>query len=321
MQPMKIVIPGGTGQVGNLLAHHFHSSGHAVVVLARTPQPAPWRVVAWDANTLGDWSAELDAADVVINLAGRNVNCRYTPENRRAIMDSRVNSTTVLGAAIATAARPPRLWLQASTATIYSHRHDAPNDDIDGQIGGQEPDAPAKWRFSIEVAQAWERAQAAAPTPHTRKVAMRSALILSPDRGGIFDTLLTLVRLGAGGPVAGGRMYISWLHAADFIRSVEWLIEREEFTGPVNLAAPQPLPQAEFMRILRRAYGLPIGVPAAAWMTEIAAFFMQTETELILKSRRVVPRRLLESGFQFEYPEWEAAARDLCTHWRATNNK
>src|SRR6185312_3682231 len=153
---MKIVIPGGTGQIGTLVARAMVHDGHEVVVLSRTPKPSSWREVPWDAQTLGDWSAELDDADVVINLAGRNVNCRYTPENRRAIMESRVNSTVAVGQAIAAAKHPPRVWLQASTATIYSHRYDAPNDEETGIIGGSEPDAPTKWRFSIEVARAWE---------------------------------------------------------------------------------------------------------------------------------------------------------------------
>jgi hypothetical protein len=195
---MKIVIPGGTGQVGTLLARNFHARGDEVVVLSRTPAQAPWRTVPWDAATVGPWARELEGADVVINLAGRNVNCRYTPENRRAIMDSRVRSTRAVGAAIVRAQQPPRVWLQASTATIYAHRYDAPNDEATGIIGGAEPDAPASWRFSIEVARAWEEAALAAETHHTRTVLLRSAMVMSPDRGGIFDTLLRLARFGLG---------------------------------------------------------------------------------------------------------------------------
>jgi uncharacterized protein (TIGR01777 family) len=276
-----------------------------------------WRVVAWDAATLGPWAAELDGADVVIGLAGRNVNCRYTPENRRLIMDSRVNATRVLGRAIAAAAHPPRAWLQASTATLYAHRFDAPNDEATGLIGGEEPNAPENWRFSIQVAKAWEAAAHEAVLPRTRLVLLRSALTLSPDPGGIFATLLSLVRLGAGGAVAGGRQYVSWIHAADFVRSVLWLIEHAEIDGPVNLASPNPLPQAEFMRVLRQAYGMPIGLPATAWMAAIGALVLQTETELILKSRRVVPGRMLAAGFEFQFPNWPEAARDLCARWRA----
>lgn len=309
---MKIVIPGGTGQVGTALARAFTRDGHEVVVLSRRPEKADWRVVAWDAETLGDWAREIDGADVVINLAGRNVNCRYTPENRRLIMDSRVNSARVVGEAIRQAATPPRVCLQMSTATIYAHRFDAPNDDVTGIVGGHEPDAPDTWNFSIDVATSWERAAAEADTPDTRKVMMRAAMIMGPGEGGIFDTLLGLVKMGLGGTAASGRQYISWIHEQDFIRSVYWLIEHEELSGPINLAAPNPLPNKEFMRVLREAYGTKIGLPAAEFMLAIGAFFMRSETELILKSRRVVPRKLTDSGFTFDFPGWQEAAEDLC---------
>ena len=196
---MKVVIPGGSGQVGTILARALHADGHDVVVLTRQPQTSPWRTVAWDGATSGPWVKEVDGSDVVINLAGRSVNCRYTPHNRREILDSRVKSTRAVGAAVAQARRPPRVWLQASTATIYAHRFDAPNDEATGLIGGHEPGAPSAWNFSIDVARAWERAFEEAMTPRTRKVALRSAMTMSPDPAGIFDTLLTLVRRGLGG--------------------------------------------------------------------------------------------------------------------------
>jgi uncharacterized protein (TIGR01777 family) len=287
-----------------------------VVILSRAQDRSPWRVVKWDANTVGDWAKEVDGADAVINLAGRNVNCRYTPENRRLIMESRIQSTRAVGQAIAQASRPPRVWLQASTATIYAHRYDAPNDEASGHIGGSEPDAPSKWRFSIEVAEAWERAAQEAVTPHTRKVLMRTAMVMSPSRGGVFDTLLRLVRFGLGGRVGDGRQYVSWLHDEDFVRAVGWLIEHDSLEGAVNLAAPHPVPYAEFMRVLRTAWGAPVGLPATRWMLEIGAFFLRTESELVLKSRRVIPGRLLQSGFTFSFPAWSEAARDLCRRWR-----
>ena len=314
---MRIVIPGGTGQVGTLLARTIHAAGHQVVVLSRHPAPAPWRVVEWDAQSAGSWMSELDGADAVINLAGRNVNCRYTAANRQAILSSRVASTRAVGLAIARAERPPRVWLQMSTATIYSHRFDAPNDELTGTIGGTEHDAPDSWRFSIEVAKAWEAATEETPTPRTRRVLLRSAMVMSPDRGGIFDTLLGIVRLGLGGRVGSGRQYISWIHDADFTRAVSWLLDHERIAGAVNLAAPGPLPNADFMRALRKAYGMPIGLPATEWMVAIGAMVMRTEPELALKSRRVVPGRLLAEGFTFEFPEWLPAARDLCERWRA----
>jgi len=313
---MKIVIPGGTGQVGTVLARAFHADGHNVVVLGRSPRRSEWRTETWDGNTLGPWAAEIDGCDVVINLAGRSVNCRYHEENRRQMMDSRVDSTRVVGEAIAAAANPPKVWLQASTATIYAHRFDAPNDDVTGIIGGHEADAPDTWNFSIDVATAWERVTNEAVTPKTRKVLMRSAMTMSPDRDGIFDTLLGLVRKGLGGTAASGRQYISWIHDHDFIRSVDWLIEHEELAGPINLSSPNPLPNREFMRILRRAVGVPFGLPAMEWQLAIGAFFMQTETELILKSRRVIPKLLTDSGFEFEFPEWQDAVCDLVARWR-----
>jgi hypothetical protein len=275
--------------------------------------------VEWDAETLGPWTSELEGADAVINLAGRSVNCRYNAENRRVIKESRVKSTQVLGEAIGKASRPPRVWLQASTATIYAHAYDGPNDEATGIVGGSEPNAPDTWVFSIDVATSWELALNKSVTPHTRKVLLRSAMTMSPDRGGVFDTLLTLVRRGLGGRAGDGRQYISWIHDQDFIRSIYWLIEHEDLEGPVNLSAPNPVPNSEFMRTLREAWGISFGLPATELMVEIGAFFLRTESELVLKSRRVVPGRLLESGFVFQFPTWAEAARDLCKRWREAN--
>ena len=315
---MKIVIAGGSGQIGTVLARAFYGNGHDVVVLSRRPGvPQPWAVAVWDGATLGDWAGEIDRSDVVINLAGRSVNCRYTADNRRAILESRVRSTRVIGEAIARVARPPGVWLQASTATIYAHRFDAPNDERSGLIGGHESGAPDSWRFSIDVARAWERAAEEADTPRTRKVVLRSAITLSPDRGGIFDALLGLVRRGFGGAAGDGRQFISWIHYADFVAAVHWLIDHDDLSGVVNVAAPHPLPNAEFMSVLREAAGVSVGLPTSRWMLAVGAVFMRTETELILKSRRVIPARLLESGFQFSYPAWREAAGNLCQEQRA----
>lgn len=316
---MKIIIPGGSGQVGTILARAFHRDGHEVVVLSRSGRSAPWRVTAWDGETLGPWAAELDGADVVINLAGLSVNCRYHAKNRKQMVDSRMKSTRVVGEAIARAARSPRVWLQASTATIYAHRYDAPNDEASGILGGDEPNAPDTWRFSIDIAKAWEQTLNAAHTPATRKVIMRSAMTMSLDAGGVFDTLLRLTRWGLGGRVGDGRQYVSWIHEHDFIRAVYWLIDHKEVQGPVNLAAPGPLPYAEFMRALREAWGIRLGLSATKWMLEIGTFLMRSESELVLKSRRVVPGRLLENGFTFQFPTWPVAARDLCERWKKTS--
>ena len=314
---MKVVIAGGSGQVGAILTRAFRHDGHEVVVLSRHPNTAQVRAVAWDGRTLGSWTREIEGADVFINLAGRSVNCRYNASNRQEIMQSRVDSTRAVGQAIARAVRPPRVWLQASTATIYAHRYDAPNDEFTGIIGGSEPNAPDTWRFSISVAQAWERAVEDAGTlSNTRTVLLRSAMTMSPDRGGVFDVLSGLVRMGLGGRAGNGRQYVSWIHEADFVRAVYWLIEQESLSGPVNLAAPNPLPNAEFMRDLRQAWGVPIGLPATKWMLEIGAMFLRTETELILKSRRVVSAKLAQSGFIFHFAKWTDATQDLHARWR-----
>jgi uncharacterized protein (TIGR01777 family) len=285
-------------------------------------KPAARRMVQWDGLSLGSWTNELQGADVVINLAGRSVNCRYNDRNRREIMDSRIDSTRIIREAIAKAQQPPRVCLQASTATIYEHRFDAPNDETTGILGGSEPKAPDTWRFSIDVAKAWEKAAQGAPAlPRTRLVLLRSAVIMSPDRGGAFDLLLKLVRFGLGGKNGNGRQFVSWIHEADFVRAVYWLIERESLSGAVNVASPNPLPNAEFMRELRQAWGIPFGLPSTDWMLEIGALFLRTETELILKSRRVVPARLLQNGFSFHFSEWRGAARHLCAQWRNSSEQ
>jgi uncharacterized protein (TIGR01777 family) len=314
---MKIVIPGGSGQVGQVLKRALVQKGHEVTIVGRGPAvDAQWDA-QWNGRSVGPWTRYIDGADVVINLAGRSVNCRYGPDNRREIVDSRVDSTHAVGEAIARAARPPRVWLQASTATIYAHRYDAPNDELTGILGGDEPGVPDTWRFSVEVAKAWERATLEAAVPGTRVVRMRSAMVMSPDRGGIFDTLLTLVRRGLGGASGDGRQYVSWIHEHDFVRAVEWLIAHDALEGAVNLASPNPLPNRDFMRALREAWGTRIGLPSNRWMLELGAFLLRTETELVLKSRRVVPRRLLDSGFTFEYETWPEAARELVARSRA----
>jgi uncharacterized protein len=313
---MRIVIPGGSGQVGSILARHFHALGHSVTVLSRTPRPAPWRVVEWDGRTPGPWTADLEAADIVINLAGRSVNCRYYDANRRAIRDSRVKSTRLLNEVIAALEAAPRLWINASTATIYRHALDRPMDEATGELGGNESGAPDTWNFSIDVAKAWEEAFFSTATPRTRKVAIRSAMTFSPDRGGVFDAFLGLVRHGLGGRIGPGSQFVSWIHEADFARAIEWLIAEERFEGVVNLASPNPLPNSDFMRAIRDAWGARIALPSPSWAMEMGAYLMRTESELVLKSRRVIPGRLLDAGFRFVFAEWPNAARDLVERWR-----
>src|SRR6185369_2573880 len=214
----------------------------------------PWRVVSWDGVTPGDWIAELEQSDVCINLAGRSVNCRYTAANRRTIFESRIRSTRLLNEVIASVKRAPRLWINASTATIYRHSLDRAMNETDGELGGKEPGAPDTWKFSNDVAKAWEEVFFSTRTPRTRKIAIRSAMTFSPDRGGVFDVLLGLVRHGLGGRQGPGTQFVSWIHETDFVRAVELLISWETFDGVVNLSSPNPIPNEDFMRVLREAW-------------------------------------------------------------------
>jgi uncharacterized protein (TIGR01777 family) len=266
---VKIVIPGGSGQVGTALGRDLRSAGHEVVVLTR--RTAGDGQVSWDGQRLGPWAREIDGSDVVINLAGRSVSCRYTKGNLTEMMRSRVLSARVVGQAIAAAARPPAAWLQMSTATIYAHTYGAANDDVTGVIGGSEEGITAYWAFSVDIAQAWERELDEADVPATRKVALRAAMVMTPDRGGVFDVLSRMTRLGLGGPVAGGEQYVSWIHEDDFTAAVRFIIDGGALTGPVNLSSPEPVRQRDLMRELRTAWGVPVGLPATRWMARPAA--------------------------------------------------
>ncbi len=319
---MRVVIPGGTGQVGGLLRRALHERGDEVTVLSRRPERLEngIRHAVWDGRTLGPWATELDGADAVVNLAGRTVSCRYTDTNLRQMMDSRVDSTRVVGAAIAQATHPPKVWLQMSTATIYadsrSRGDDRPNDELDGVIGGKEPGVPLYWEYSVRIARRWEETQAQADVPGTRQVALRTAMVMTPDRGGVFDYLSWLARVGLGGPVAGGEQYVSWIHGDDFVRAVELLLDRDDLAGAFIVAAPDPVPQRQLMRSLRGAWGGRPGLPATRLMAQVGAFALRTDTELLLKSRRVVPTRLLDAGLTFRHPTWDAAATDLVAQSR-----
>ncbi len=319
-RPLRIVIPGGSGQVGRVLARYFQERGHHVSVLTRLPYAETWQTVAWDGENPGPWTEYLEGADVCINLAGRSVNCRYTEANRAAIYDSRIRSTRLIGTVIAGLADPPKIWLNASTATIYRHAIDSLMDET-GELGGDEwitprRRAPDTWNFSMRVAKNWEDAFFAAETPRTRKIAMRSAITLSPVPGNAFAIFLNLVRLSLGGPQGNGRQYVSWIHELDFARAIEFLIARDDIDGPVNIASPDALPNREFMAVLRDAWGIPNGLPAPGPLIELAAFFLRTESELVLKSRRVFPGRLHDAGFEFKFPYWTEAAADLVHRWR-----
>lgn len=310
MNPQRILLAGGSGFLGGELAKYFRALGSEVVILTRTPKPRAdgVREVAWDANSLGDWAQELDSATAVLNLTGRSVDCRYNAKNRRAIMDSRVNSTRVVGEAIARCANPPRVWLNSSTATLYKHTFGPPHDESSRDMDSV---AEAKDAFSVEVAQAWERTLTEAITPQTRKVALRTSMVLGLGRNSVFPVLRRLAKFGLGGRQGSGKQFVSWIHVEDFCRAIEWIIAHDKLVGPINQCAPIPLPNGEMMKLFREVCGMPIGLPATEWMLEIGAFFLRTETELIFKSRRVVPGRLLESGFAFHFPTFRQALLEL----------
>jgi uncharacterized protein (TIGR01777 family) len=260
------------------------------------------RTVVWDGLRVGAWAAELDGSDLVVNLCGRSVNCRYTEANRREIYASRLESTRVLGEAIELCQEPPQLWINSSSATIYRHAEDREMTETGGEIGDG---------FSVDVCQRWETALNEARTPHTRKVALRSAMVLGRDEQSVFQVLSNLTRRGLGGTLGPGTQYVSWLHEADFAGIIDWIWEHNELVCPVNACAPNPVRNRELMRVLRNAYGMRIGLPAMRWMLEVGAVFLGTETELVLKSRRVMPERLLVSGYEFRFSEIGAAVEDL----------
>jgi len=306
----KIILAGGSGFLGSVLSKHFSALGWEVVILTRSPNSRSdsVREVAWDACTLSGWVLQMDGATAVVNLTGRSVDCRYNAKNRREIMESRVNSTRVVGEAIARCKNPPRVWLNSSTATVYKHTFGKPHDETSREMDSAKD---AKDAFSVEVAQAWERVMNEAITPRTRKVALRTSMVLGLGPNSVFPVLRRLTRFGLGGEQGSGKQFVSWIHEEDFCRAIEWIISHEELVGPVNLCAPNPLPNAEMMKIFREVCGAPFGLPATEWMLEIGAFFLRTETELIFKSRRVIPGRLMQTGFQFRFPSFHGALQDL----------
>jgi uncharacterized protein len=327
---LRIVLPGGSGQVGQLLARHFQQQGHHVTVLTRSPYAAPWQTVHWDGENPGLWTEYLEGADVCINLAGHSVNCRYNLSHRQAIYESRIHATQLLGRMIARLAEPPRVWMNASAATIYKRALnksgvDQPLDEVTGSIGNSKPSnetepLATRWNrrrgFTARVARDWETAFFQAKTPFTRKVALRNAIVFSPTPGTAFAVLSNLVRLSLGGKQGNGRQFVPWIHEVDYARAVEFLIAREDLKGPFNLAAPNPLPNREFMKALREAWNVPNGIPAPWIALQLGAFFLHSEPELVLSSCRAVPGRLLRAGFKFQFPDWPQAAENLVQLWK-----
>lgn len=300
-----IVIIGANGFLGRYLTRHCARQGKEVVAVAR--HRAGWSgdgmFLEWDGESQGPWALALEGAEAVINLAGRGVNCRYHRKNRREIIDSRVRSTEAVGRAVAACRVPPKVWLNASTATWYRHAEDRPQEDWLGEGGTG---------FSCEVAQAWEDAFFAARVPgETRKLALRIGMVLANEPTTVFDVLWKLAACGLGGPMGSGRQRVSWIHMEDFLRAVDFAIADPFLDGVVNVTAPDHPTNRQWMTAFRDAQDMPIGLPASRWMLEIGAFFMRTETELVTKSRWVEPLRLRDGGFNWRYPEAVGAVADL----------
>jgi uncharacterized protein len=299
----KLIIAGGTGFLGEALTDHFRNKFDEIVILSRSSKPDKNKVryVLWDAKHIGDWSKELNGAEAVINLCGKSVDCRYTPENKALIFSSRLEPTTILGKAIALCSIAPKVWINAASATIYRSSEDKIMTEADGEYGEG---------FSVEVCKSWEKAFDDASTPQTRKVKLRISMVMGKEAG-VFPVLKKLTKRFLGGKMGSGNQRVSWIHVKDFCRIVEWLLTNENAAGPYNLAAPHPVSNKEMMSLFQNAFKVPFGLPASKWMLEIGAVLIGTETELILKSRNVISDRAIKEGFQFEFETMEDCINDL----------
>jgi uncharacterized protein (TIGR01777 family) len=304
MKP-RVVLAGGSGFLGQALARELVGKGCEVVVLSRgaSRDSNGIRQSHWDGRTVSEWVDSIDGAQAIVNLTGRSVNCLHTPEHRREIMDSRVDSVRVLGEAMKGCAQPPRVFVQASSLAIYGDPGDRWCDE----------DAPHAEGFSEEVCKRWEAEFEKIDSPGLRKIVMRIGIVLEADKGAL-PVLARLTRFFLGGRVGNGRQYISWIHVADLTRMFVEAIERSDLSGAFNATGPNPAANAEFMRELRRALHRPWSPPVPAWATRIGAFFMRTEPSLALTGRRCRPKRFLENGFHFEFPDLRRALADLFSH-------
>ncbi|SFD75724.1 TIGR01777 family oxidoreductase [Flavobacterium phragmitis] len=298
----KLIIASGTGFLGQVLVHHFKNKFEEIVILTRGKAETidGIKYVHWNARTFTGWEKELENATVLINLAGKSVDCRYTKKNKKEILWSRIDSTKILNKAVLNCKNPPKHWLNSSTATIYRFSLDKQMDEVDGEIGND---------FSINVALSWEKAFFKTETPNTLKTALRTSIVLGKN-GGAFIPLKALAKIGFGGKQGKGNQFVSWIHEDDFANAVDFIIEKE-MTGVINIVSPTPIRNIDFMQKLRKAVGFPFGIPLNKFFLEIGSFLIRTETELVLKSRNVVPKRLLENGFEFKFGEIDEAFQDL----------
>jgi len=303
MKYNKIILAGGNGYLGGILAEYYKDLAHEVIILSRKALPVRnnVRTVVWDGKAEGRWIGEIDSADLLVNLCGKNVNCRYTKKNQEDIFASRNVPTRLLNQVVSKMEQPPKLWINATSATIYRHAEDHAQDEYTGEIG---------YGFSIDVCKQWEAAFFETETPQTRKVALRIGIVLG-RHDSAFPRLLNLVKCGLGGRQGDGQQYMSWIHEQDVARSTEWILDHDSLDGVVNCTAPVAIKNELFMKILRQAWGIPFGLPSPQWLLEIGMLLIGSETELILKSRWVSPGRLLDSGFKFQFAEARHAIHDI----------
>jgi len=303
MKYKKIILAGGNGYLGTVLAAYYRNLADEIIILSRTPQAQDGNIktLVWDGRTEDNWENQLEGAELLINLCGKNVNCRYTKANRAEILASRLIPTALLGQVIGKMLQPPKLWINLSSATIYRHAEDRPQDELSGEIGDG---------FSIDVCRRWEQTFFDASTPQTRKIALRMGIVLGRSDSA-FPRLLNLVRLGLGGKQGDGEQYMSWVHEQDAAKCTEFLLQHTELDGVINCTAPVPAKNKYFMAAMRKACGISFGLPTPAWLLRIGAAIIGTETELILKSRWVIPKRLTDAGYQFMFSEAEYAINDL----------
>lgn len=299
----KIVIAGGTGFLGECLSRYFAQKGYEVIILSRnirTDRP-PLSYQQWDGKTLGKWAQCLEGTEALINLTGKSVDCRYTTRNKKLIYSSRLEATKVLGLALAGCENPPKVWINAASATIYRHSLDTPMDEKKGELGEG---------FSVDVCKKWEQVFNNQQVPKTRKVILRIAIVLGYE-GGAFRPLKNLVKVGLGGKQGNGKQKFSWIHEQDFVRITDYVIKNENVEGVFNVSAPNPVSNMELMNLLRKTLKMPFGLPSPNWLLKIGAVIIRTETELILKSRYVIPGKLIERSFKFDFPQLEDAVEDL----------
>lgn len=299
----KIVIAGGSGFVGKAISEHFLTKGYQVIVLTRSNSCLKNNIhyQQWDGKTFDKWTKSLEDSTLIINLTGKSVNCRYTDKNKAEIISSRVDATHILGKAIEQLNNPPQLWLNASTATIYDYSLTKAMSEEDGDIGHD---------FSMSVAKTWEDEFNKAKTLKTRKVALRISLVLGKGEG-ILPVLTRLTKLGLGGYHGNGKQKFAWIHIKDLLQIIDFIQENKQLTGAINCTSTSNICNKDFMKALRNSLNVPFGIATPKPLLELGSLLMGTESELILKSRFVTPKRLLDNGFEFEFNNISEALIDL----------